>query len=323
MNISPGTEVPRPDLQASFNEAPAQQAYIASIILPPTEVGDHSGAFGRRPLAEQLLDQQTTRTDKGGYPRIEGRLSSDTWETTEQGIEVPLDERQAKIYATYLDFQAANAQLGLEVMKRRRERRVQAICHNTATLPLSGNTGHAMTNEWDDAPNADPIGDAKKAVLGLRARGVDASRAVMQVSFRALWDLSMSAQMLDRLKYTQFPGMTLPPPQLAMALGLAGVIVAGGFYNSADQGVAASIADIWNPEYAFVFVPPATSNIDEPCFGRTMVWKGDGGGDPDMPAVEDYLEPQTRKRVLRLRNEQHEKVLFENAAYLIGNCYTA
>lgn len=323
MIIAPNTTIPRQDLQASFMEAPSRQLYIASRIYVPFEVSMHAGAFGRLPLAEQLKNHSLVRNNKGEYPRSEAKLDDDTWLTREYGHEASLDNRQSVIYRNFIDFETAEANRLRELMLRGRESRVAAKCHNTTTFPLSGNTGKDISNEWDDYANAAPIDDVRAGLSGMRARGVNPAGAVLQISWRAQWDLSQCDQILQRLKYTGRPSTPISLPELALALGVAEVIVGGGFYNSADQGLAASIADIWNPEYAFLFVPARSGDISEACIGRTMVWKGDGGGDADEPAVEEYISDPNRASILRVRHDIDEKELFTACGFLLGNCYTA
>jgi hypothetical protein len=321
--ITPGTTIPRTDLMGSFTENTGAVDTIAAEVFPDFETPDQSGSFGVTPMAAHLSDQNVDRAMDGSYPRSTWKLEDASYKTVEYGHEERLDDRKSKMFRNFFDFEMTRAVRIRNILRRKRAIRVAALLHNTTTLPLSGTTGLAITDEWDDKTNAIPVDNIAFGLQCIRDRGGDASRAILQISWRAQYDLSRTNQIRSVLAYTKMPEGLIPLNDLAQALGVRKVIAASAQKNTANDGLAESLADVYHPEYAALVVPPSGLDIEEPCFGRSFYWTGDGGGTPDEPALEEYYEDARRGSVLRGRHDVQEKVLFSGAAFLFGNCYTA
>ena len=131
------------------------------------------------------------------------------------------------------------------------------------------------------------------------------------------WDLSLNAQILDRLKYTSAPMGLLNLGVLAAALNVDEIIVCTAQYNSANEAQTESFSDIWSNLYVSLLQTAKTDNITECCIGRTFFWTGDGGGRPDDPMMEEYEDVVKRVTVIRGRTDRHTKVIETRAHFLI------
>jgi len=321
--ITPGTTIPRTDLMGSFTENSGEVDAVAASVLPEFEAPDQAGNFGVTPMAAMLSDQEVDRGMDGSYPRSTWKLEDTNYKTGEYGHEERLDDRRSAMFKNFFDFEVTRADRIRNILRRRRAIRVAAMIHNIGTFPLSGLTGLSLTDEFDDKANAIPVDNVAFGLDCMRQRGADVSRAELQISWRAQYDLSRTNQIRAVLGYTKMPDGVMDSSELAQALGVRKVVVATGQKNTANDGLAESISDIYNPEYAFLYVPPSGLDIEEPCLGRTFYWTGDGGGTPDEPALEEYYEDARRGSVLRGRHDLQEKVLFAACGFLFGNCYTA
>lgn len=321
--ITPGTTIPRTDLMGSFTENTGTVDAVASAVLPEFETPDQSGAFGVTPMAAHLGDHNVDRAMDGSYPRSTWKAESGTYQTKEYGHEERLDDRKSKMFKNFFDFEMTRAMRIRNILRRKRAIRVAALLHNTTTFPLSGLTGLSITDEWDDSTNAIPINNIAFGLKCIRDRGGDASRAELQISWQAQYDLSRTAQIRNVLAYTKTPEGLIPLTDLAQALGVRKVVAASGQKNTANDNLAESLSDIYSPEYALLYVPPSGLDIEEPCLGRSFFWTGDGGGSPDEPTIEEYYEDARRGSVLRGRHDVQESILFSACAFLFGNCYTA
>ena len=320
MIIASGTTIPRTDLRSALVEFMPDVVPIGGLLYPWFEVPDQTGYFGRVPKESTMGIPNTDRSTDGSYNRQKGKLEDDSWATRERGMEEPLDNRQARLFRNYIDYERVRAIRLASIMARVHEQAVVAAVHNTTTYTQSGNTGLAVTNEWDDNANCVPIDDVHAGLRGIRARcGLTAD--TLQIAWRTAFDLSRSSQILDRLKYTSQPPGLLPTTELAAALGIKRVIVGNQPYNTANDGVAETIGELWDPEYAFLAVTAAGMDIEANCVGRTMYWNEDGSAGPE-PLFEEYVEDRVRSSVLRVRHEWVLKTLDSSCGFLFSNIKT-
>ena len=95
------------------------------------------------------------------------------------------------------------------------------------------------------------------------------------------------------------------------------VLVAGAIKNTAADGAAFAGADVWDDEYAMVCRVAGSSDIQEPCIGRTMHWSEDGstiGG-----VVETYRDEPRRGEAVRVRHQIGIEIMYPEAGHLLGN----
>jgi hypothetical protein len=107
---------------------------------------------------------------------------------------------------------------------------------------------------------------------------------------------------------------------LAQVFDLDYVIVAGSSKNSAVEGQAPTPTQIWSDEYAMVCKVATSNDMREPCIGRTFHWSEDGssiGG-----SIEEYYEEQSRSKIIRVRHDVDEVVMYLQAGHLLSNVTT-
>lgn len=322
-NKATSVALPRGDLAGFLMETPAQQNFIADLILPPFSVPAKTGSFMRVPLEAMLSRKDVKRAAGAKYGRSDHEMEEDTYTCKERGHEHTLDDGEAAMYARQGNYdQVVSARLR-QILMIEREVRVVALLHNTSTFPLSGSTGHNAAVEWDTEATCDPVYDVQTAINGIRARGGATNNPVLQVSYKAWYDLWRADAIKNNIRYVvgvELPDHTNAAARAAMArqLGVKDVIVGEAFYNSALQGAAPVIADAWSSEYAFVFNKPVGGDIQETALGRTFTYDEDGG----LFTVEEYRDETTRSNVLRVRQNVDEKILNAACGYLIGNAHT-
>lgn len=322
-NKATSVALPRGDLAGFLMETPAQQNFIADMILPTFSVPSKTGSFMRVPLEAILSRHDVKRAAGGNYNRSDHEMEEDTYSCKERGHEQSLDDGEAVMYARQGNYDQVVSGRLRHILMVEREIRVVALVHNTTTFPLSGNTGHNASVEWDTEATCDPVGDVQTAINGIRARGGAVNNLVLQVSYKAWFDLWRADSIKNNIRYVvgvEIPDHTNAAARAAMArqLGVKDVIVGEAFYNSALQGATPVIADAWSKEYAFLFNKPTGADIQEAALGRTFAFDEDGG----LFTVEEYRDEGRRSNVLRVRQHVDEKILNANCGYLIGNVHT-
>lgn len=310
----------RPDLGASLEEfslVSDRQGFIGHRVLPVMDVARQAGKFGIIPI-EQLLQTRATRRAPGaGYSRGNWTFQPATYGTEEHGAEEPVDDRESEIYADYFDAELVSTERAVDAVLRNAEIRIAAAVFNATTWSAT-----AITNEWDDYTNATPITDVEASVrrvwaaCGLWPNALIINRKVFR-------NLRLCAQIVDKAKYQGFVNVqagTITEQVLAQVFDLEEVIVAGSGKNSANEGQALSLAQIWSDEYAMVAKVVRSSDIREPGLGRTFHFGGDGSQVDGL--IESYRDETVRSNVIRCRHDVDEKILYTEAADLMSNITT-
>jgi len=320
---SPSTAVAnlRPDISGMLTEYDLeanQMRMIGLRVFPVFEVGLQAGPFGKITIESLLRSVVTSRSGGAAYHTSEFEFTTDSYATSENGLTVPVDQRNAKIYANYFSAEVVAAKLARHGVLVNQEKRIAAKVFNSGTFSPT-----AVTNEWDDATNAAPITDIEAAVQRLYAKGVLANALI--VNWKVFRNLRNCAQIIDRISSNGAGAPTKPTDitvsQLAQTFDLQYVIVAGSQYNSAAQGQTASISPVWSDEYAMVCrVANPGDSIEMPCLGRTFHWGEDGsqiGG-----TFESYYDEDIRGDKMRCRMDTDEKLLYSDAGELLSNITT-
>lgn len=320
---SPSTAVAnlRPDISGlltEFDLEANQMRMIGLRVFPVLEVGLQAGPFGKITIESLLRSVTTSRGSGSGYHTTEFEFTTDSYATSENGLVVPVDQRNAKIYANYFSAEVVAARLARHGVMVNQEKRIAAKVFNSGTF-----TPTAVTNEWDDATNATPITDVEAAIQRLYAKGVIANALV--INWSVFRNLRNCAQVIDRISSNGAGQATKPADitvaQLAQTFDLANVIVAGSQYNAAAQGQTADIDPVWSGEYAMVCrIASPGESIEMPCIGRTFHWGEDGsqiGG-----TYESYYDEDIRGDKMRCRMETDEKLMYAEAGELLSNITT-
>ena len=307
----------RPDLAASleeFNLAMDAEGFIGHRVLRHTSVASQSGNFGKIPIEQLLQNRDTKRAPGSGYNRGQFTFTPATYATAEHGAEEPVDDREAAMYANYFDAEVIATARAQRAVVENQEKRVADMIFNTTTY-----TATSVTNEWDDATNATPIDDVESKVQGL----YDASGLwpnAMVITKKVFRNLRNCSQIVDRVKYQGFMDAragNISVAALAEALALDNILVAGGTKNTANEGASASLAPIWDDEYAWIGRIATSDDFREPCVGRIFHWAEDGSEEDGL--VESYRDETVRSDIIRVRHDVDEVELYTTCNGLRDN----
>lgn len=306
MRTATNAAIYRPDLGVAVMEfwEGETTGFIGLEVMPIFLTADASATYPVIPK-EALLDiPDTARAPRGKYNRGDWKYENGLFSTKEQGWEEPVDDSERRMLDRrapgLADFVAT--QRALNHIMRAQEKRIADKVFNATNF-----AAHDVTNEWDDATNATPITDVNDAKLTFRAQ-CGMLPDVLIIAYSSFIKLKNCDQVVNRLKYT-FPGIDINrmnSSQLAAVFDVPRVLVGGGVYNSSKKNKAATIADLWNNEYAALVKISSGDDITQPGLGRTFLWTEDS---PVNPVVEQYREEQTRSDVFRVRHNCDEMFL--------------
>ena len=309
----------RPDIgtQFEFDIEMNRLGFIANQVAPVFESGVQAGTFGKVPLKQLMQHPEVGRNSRGNYNRTNFTFQDDTFETKEYGLEMPVDERRAQIYRDYFSFEVECASVTLDIVLRAYELRVAALIYNATTF---ASYTAAITHEWNDHTNADPVIDVATAALAMWGKCGRYPNALI-CNKRQRDNLAMCDNVVDKIASSgagsSIKAGDISDQQLAGALNIPKLIVADSAKDTANEGQDATIAQIWSDEYVMLARVATGNRIMEPCLARTIHWGADGssiGG-----TVERYAEDSSRGNVIRVRHETQERVMYTPMGYLLSN----
>jgi len=305
MRPSTSAAVYRPDLGQAVMEyvEDASMQPIGLQVMPLFPTAKQAASFPVIPKESLLSIPDTARAPRGRYNRGDWTYERGTFQTEEQGWEEPVDDAERALLegeAPGLADNVATKRAWGHIM-RAQEKRIADMVFNATTFTT---VTADVTNEWDDATNATPVADVNDAILTIRGNCGMLPNTLI-IAYSTFLNLKNCDEIVDKLKYT-FPGIDLnrmTSEQLAAVFNIPKVLIGGSVYNSAGVGLDATIANLWDNEYAMLTRTASGNDITEPCIGRTFLWTEDS---PQNPIVESYREDQSRSDIIRVRHHVDE-----------------
>jgi len=303
-----------------------RRGFVAPAILRPAHVGLQAAQIGKLP-PNQLISTvpSTARASGAGYGRDDFEMDQFSYSTQDHGREAPMDDRQLAIYAGILNAEQVHAGRAINFVLQDFEQQCAAACINTGTF-TGALTGGVTNGVWSTHASATPIDDIHQALEAVRLNsGLEPN--VVEMNALAFWHAMNTAQVIDRVKYTKTATMQELAGMLAAVLGVSRVVVPGlpegGLKNVNNQANSTvSFSRIWPNTTVFVGRAAMTEDLQEPCFGRAFIWKGEGeaptspGDDQELAViVEEYREEKVRGSVVRARTDWDIQIMYAAAGY--------
>lgn len=284
-----------------FDDANATKGFIADRAAPILETDEDSGTYPIFNREAFRKPANTARAEGAAYNRIIAEFGSGTFACEEHGLEYPIDARRRKRYSSSIDARAMATRVLRHQILLAKERRVSAL------YVATGLTSNSPTAAWSDTSNAKPLTDILTGFQVIEDKcgcSRDDLRVVMP---RAdVTEFLATDQVTNKSLYT-FPGIQpaeLQAAQIAAILGCREVLIPRSVYDSADEGIAESITQVWTAGTIYtVLLCGENDPLDIPSAFRTMVWTQNC---PQLPVVESYDEPTIRGEVVRMLDDTDE-----------------
>lgn len=307
----------RPDLATGvlgFNAS--VQKFMGLSLLPPIGVQLRNGSFGKITYAEMTEAPLSIKRAPGSeYYRTETNVTTDTYDCEEYGQEEAIDDGNSLVVGQYFDAEMTAARKAAYNLLYQQEVRIKTLIQTTGTF--SSTYQSACYDEWDQASTATPIKDVLAAKMKLYSNsGADESmggKLVLGMSHKVYTALVGTNDVKGALG---FNGPGLPPSywqteSVARALGVDQVV-----YSVAQS----SGTDIWDDEYAYLFLTSDSPDMSIPRLGNVFRWDADCA---DNALVETYRDEKVRSNIVRVRQFVDEKVVNVACGILITNAYTS
>jgi len=300
----------RQDLQDLLVESPMETIkFMGDIVLPPISVRTTSANIPVLSTSAGMKSLDLKRGRRGTFERGEWVWSSDSYNTYEYGYEEPVDLTEALEHSEIFNEEFVAAQIAQSQLKIAREARVAAAVFNVTTFAAAADS-YTVTQEWDDATNADPYLNITQAYADLKTKtGVARSACHLLINDVVFRNIMRADRVRNDIKYTiTLDTMPIEQKQQVLAdfLGIKKIDVATSFYDTTKIGIeAGEFSDLWSNEYGMLYLPcPTINSWRVKGLGRQPVWSKYS---PDY-VVESYSEEQTRSTIVRCREYRGEKV---------------
>ena len=293
----------------SFAVGYQEQEFAAAKIYPIVPVSkknDKYWLFGK----EQFDAQTTRRGADGSYTRVKHDQSNVSYLCEEDGLEEPIDKSEIDNADDPVRPKETAAAIIKQQMLISLERRLalEILTTNSPTTTVTNSGSSAATGQWDNA-TADPILQVKTARAAIRALGGPKPNRIA-IGSAALSILKQHPLITNRVIYggLSMSGGIVSNAALAALFEVDEVIELDQVYNTAKQGQATSLSNIWGKimlQYYFPKTPRELLDLRTPMWGCLPFWKIPEVGGQIMIA-ESYDEPQRNSTVIRLRSFNDE-----------------
>lgn len=308
---------PRVELGEAFKEYMFNtDDFIGTRVLSLLPSSRKKGSFSslkREKLLQVVSENKLKRGPKSAYARAGWEGADKEFDCKEYGIEVPSDHVEEAFYANDFDAALAASEIAWSILMLGHEQRVRDLVFNTTTFTTVNGLRTDVSAAWSAAAT-DIIADIQDAKEVVRQRtGMNPNALVVGAGVVPYF--LKNAGIKSAMPDTQEKNVEAIKRALAAIFGLEHILVGGTVKNTAKEGQAASITDVWDTAFASVAtIAPSGGSVITPCLGRTVLWTEDS---PDAVMTEEYEEPQTRSTIYRTRHHTDELLLDASFAQLL------
>lgn len=237
--------------------------YIANAVLPRVPVAQESDIYYVYDFASFSIPE-TLREPRSRYNQIDWSVSTDTYFAQEYGLEQPIDDRERRNAVGLLDLERDSTRILTANLLNARERRIANLVKATVSYPAGHSVTLAGVAKWTD-PTSDPLGDISDARVRVQgASGLLPTDIVLGYNvFEALMVHP------DLVNFAGEAGL-VTEEVLARVFRVERVHIGSVLYNTAAEGQAVSLGDLWAND-AVIFHRSPTPALRTPSFGYQFV----------------------------------------------------
>lgn len=313
--VSSATTTVRLDLGQALNSYDySKSGFIADVVAPPALLPLEAGEYFKIDRARAMMVQDNLEVAQdGSYLRSSSKITSDTYTTTEKGLEEVIRDKQVNQWSNYFNLELAAAQRIQHKILLNREITAASTLFNTTTWATGNSDLYTdVGTAWASATVAQVLTDVANAKSKVEANSgrIPTHIIIERTVFNTLKGLFANNGIIS---YSQLPADDQMVQNISALMGLQ-VVVARGIKNTASEEVAASNSSVWSASYAQVLCVNSGA-LTEPATARRLVWQQDCGN--DQYVVESYREEAKRSNVIRCRTHDTFKVLDPYFAHLM------
>lgn len=295
-------------------EAFSSGNFVGPTLFPNVDVRKQSDLYYTISKDSWLrVPESTLRSPKTPPGRVEFDVSSDTYFAKNHALAT---ENAHEVLANTDDpiqLRQRTTRFLVEMLMRGKELRIAQLV--TSISNIGSGVQLAAGSRWSNYVNSDPISDVTTGHAFIRqTTGLEANTAVMDADTHKI--LRRHPVLLDMYKYTQ--GGMLNDDELRSVFEVERIIVSNTRRNTAIEGAAASMNNIWGNNFLLCHISPAIG-LRTQTFGLSFRWLN-----PELPApwaVRVYNDPDPGKKIeiTEVGYYEDEKVVARDLAYCVQN----
>lgn len=285
-------------LLTNASSALIPKGYICEELLPYIGAVTSTGLLAKYGT-NHLRVEKSLRGGRGAYKRIESIARSTAAYSIEgHGLEsiVTADDYR-NVQSPYKAEEDEVMGLTQLLWTDKEYNLAAALASTSIVTQYTTLTG---TNQYDDFLNSDPIDDFATARSTVKSGcGMLPNVAFMD---ELVWNkLRFHPQMLDALGFKQNRPGGLTKDEMAVAMGVEKVLIAGAVYESAKEGQTSSLASIWGKHIWFAQLPDKAA----PYQVSAGYWIGYEGEQPRKVYKQNNFNPPGSTLILCEDNYDH------------------
>jgi hypothetical protein len=280
--------------------------YIADKIFPPVPVEHQSDVYYTYTLGDFFRDEATLRADGtesagGGF-----NLTTSAYFANVVAFHKDVGEQMRANADPAIDPEVDATKFVMQRMLIKKDRDfvsnylANGVWGTDVTGTAGGTPGSSTPAYWNDDANGDPFTDiATGQTTILENTGFEPN--VLLLSWPVYQALRKHPLVIDRIKYTtRADASKITPELLAGAFDVEKVVVSKAVYNSAAEGLTASMGFIANKDALLAYRAPAPG-LMQPSAGYIFPWRGFTGLNSTGVRIKSY--PIRSKAVDRVEGE--------------------
>jgi hypothetical protein len=304
----------RPDLAAGmkpFDQVMLEEGLIGLKIAPAIEVSETYANIGKYLLGDLLRQYATARAEGASYNQVTFGLADFTYQTRDNGIVVPLDDRRVNALRNrFADLEIYAAELARQISLTALEDRIyDAVLDATV---MTGGLTDAVGTAWSATDTATPISDLTEFSYQVW-NNCGWKPDSLALNYRDYLYLRENESVLARISANgagdKIKPVDVTEAMLAQALDLKQILVSKRQVNTAATGAAMALQPLWPTGSGLLFkAMPAGGDPFAPGFAGTYHWGEDGsviGG-----VIETDGDWDKRSKKVRSRMDTDEKIRY-------------
>ncbi len=291
------------------------KGFIADQIAPMVTVNKQSDGYYIWDIADAYRIEDSKRAPGAEANVIERSVSSSTYFAKNYALKdrIPYEDIKNADAGFVFTERTARANFIKSKLYLDWERRVALMVTSGSNCGSYDSVDSGWTERRQNYSN--PIGVINTAILNVE--GSSGIRPNSIIFGRYAWYLFRQHQeVIDRLYGTAGApsgGRVVTTQGVKDLFEVDKVLVGGAYYNSADEGQAATLTRIWNDQ-VLVYYAPAAPSKEEPSFMYSFRWNAVPGM---SMAAEVFDLPRNKAEEVQLGYYQDEKITASILGFLI------
>jgi len=287
--------------------------FIADMVFPIVSVEKQADMIKTYNQADLFRVANTVRAPGTEANKISFQVSSESYFCKNYALKVPttIEDRANADPAFVRDVERGRVQFIQDQLYLDWDARMAT----SLTASANVSTSYTVGSSWSDFTNSTPLEDIWNALD--QAEDFRAYRPNRIVFGSLAWRyFSRNKEVIDKVNKPGVSGGAMPSTrdQAASLLEVDMVMVATAYRNTAQEGQAMSLDQIWGDKVLLYYCAPRPS-VEVPSFGYTLRWNAPGV--PNMTVERHPYDPKIKSDEIELGYYQDEKIMDKNLGSVI------